>query len=166
MGETIIVCGVSGVGKTTVGKLLAAALQIPFHDADDFHPASNVEKMAAGLPLNDEDRQPWLETLAENLATWQKEGGAVLACSALKESYREALASRCNGSPRWIVLHAAEAVLAQRLDERKGHVFDPQLLASQLEAFKPPDYGWLLDATAPPQKIVADILRRLGNQVR
>ena len=162
----LIVCGVSGVGKTTVGRLLAEALQIPFHDADDFHPASNIEKMTNELPLDDEDRRPWLETLAKNLATWQREGGVVLACSALKESYRAALASQCSSMPQWIVLHAAKDVLAGRLNVRKGHFFDQRLLGSQLNAFEIPVYGWLLDATAPPQEIVADILRRLNSKPR
>ena len=79
-----IVCGVSGVGKTTTGKLLSESLELPFFDADDFHPASNVDKMSRGIPLDDADRQPWLETLACELAEWEKQGGAVLACSALK----------------------------------------------------------------------------------
>ena len=79
-----VVMGVSGCGKSTIGALLAARLDVPFHDADDFHPQSNRDKMASGQPLDDDDRQPWLESLAEYLARWSGEGGAVLACSALK----------------------------------------------------------------------------------
>ena len=82
----LVVGGVSGVGKSTVGALLAEALGLPFYDADNFHPPANIEKMASGQPLDDGDRGPWLESLASNLATWEEQGGAVLACSALKES--------------------------------------------------------------------------------
>ena len=157
----LVVCGVSGVGKTTIGILLSEALKIPFHDADDFHPASNVEKMSSGLPLDDGDRRPWLETLAGNLSAWEKEGGAVLACSALGERYRTILGSRCSERIRWIVLHASEAVLADRLASRKGHYFDRRLLGSQLDALEIPDYGWLIDVRPPPREIVNEILMRL-----
>ena len=157
----LVVCGVSGVGKTTIGILLSEALEIPFHDADDFHPASNVEKMSSGIPLDDGDRRPWLETLARNLSAWEKEGGAVLACSALRERYRTILGSRCSERIRWIVLHAREAMLADRLASRKGHYFDRRLLGSQLDALEIPDYGWLIDVQPPPREIVNEILMRL-----
>ena len=157
----LVVCGVSGVGKTTIGILLSEALEIPFHDADDFHPASNVEKMSSGIPLDDGDRRLWLETLARNLSVWEKEGGAVLACSALRERYRTILESRCSERIRWIVLHASEAVLGDRLASRKGHFFDRRLLGSQLDALEIPDYGWLIDAQPSPREIVNEILMRL-----
>ena len=157
----LVVCGVSGVGKTTIGILLSEALEIPFHDADDFHPASNVEKMSSGIPLDDGDRRPWLESLAGNLSVWEKEGGAVLACSALRERYRTILGSRCSERIRWIVLHASEAVLADRLASRKGHYFDRRLLGSQLDALEIPDYGWLIDVQPSPREIVNEILMRL-----
>lgn len=156
-----VVCGVSGVGKTTIGRLLAEALGIPFHDADDFHPASNLKKMSSGIPLDDGDRQPWLDTLSSELSGWEKEGGAVLACSALKERYRTILGSRCTERIRWIVLHANEAVLADRVASRKGHFFDRRLLGSQLDALEIPDYGWLIDAQPSPKDIVNEILMRL-----
>ena len=160
----LIVCGVSGVGKTTVGMLLSEALDIPFYDADAFHPSSNIEKMTSGTSLDDEDRKPWLEVLARNLSTWQEDGGAVLACSALKETHRAILGSQCSYSITWIVLHASRAVLSDRLESRKVHFFDQQLLSSQLKAFEAPDYGWLVNAEASPRDIVADVLSRLrGN---
>ena len=141
--------------------LLSEALEIPFHDADDFHPASNVEKMSSGIPLDDGDRRPWLDTLASEMPVWEKEGGAVLACSALKECYRMILGSRGSERIRWIILHATETVLADRIASRDGHFFDRQLLGSQLDALEIPDYGWLIDAQPPPHEIVNEILMRL-----
>ena len=87
MSNVIIVAGVSGSGKTTIGRLLAEKLDLDFKDADDFHPAANVEKMRSGLPLNDQDRAPWLTILAKKIEEWSRADGAVLACSALKEAY-------------------------------------------------------------------------------
>lgn len=160
----LVVCGVSGVGKTTIGILLSEALEIPFHDADDFHPASNVKKMSSGIPLGDEDRRPWLDTLARQLSAWQKKGGAVLACSALRERHRRILGSRCGERIQWIVLHATDAVLADRIASRKGHFFDRRLLGSQLDGFEIPDYGWLIDAQPSPREIVHEILMRLRSE--
>lgn len=159
-----IVCGVSGTGKTTLGLLLAEAMDMPFYDADDFHPASNVRKMKSGVPLEDEDRRPWLEMLASKLPDWQEEGGAVLACSALKESYRAILGSQIDECILWIVLHASRSVLTDRLASRKGHFFDQKLLRSQLDAFEIPDYGWLIDVESSPQEIVNSILMRLRDK--
>lgn len=160
----LIVCGVSGVGKTTTGMLLSEALGIPFFDADDFHPSSNKEKMAGGLPLDDADRLPWLEILADQLRAWENDGGAVLACSALKESYRVKLQSKCGESIRWIFLDAPKTMLADRLASRKGHFFDQNLLGSQLEALEIPDYGWCVDAESSPEEIVNTILTRLRDE--
>ena len=160
----LVVCGVSGVGKTTIGRLLAEALKIPFYDADDFHPESNVEKMSNGIPLDDGDRRPWLDTLASHLSGWEREGGVVLACSALKERYRTILGSRCGERIRWIVLHANEAVLADRMASRTGHFFDRQLLGSQLDTLEIPDYGWLIDVQRSPQEIVNELLMRLRDK--
>jgi 6-phosphogluconate dehydrogenase/gluconokinase len=157
----VVIGGPSGAGKTTVGKLLAERLAVPFFDADDFHPPSNVEKMANGIPLDDSDRMPWLEALAAKLADWQEEGGAVLACSALRESYRETLESRCSESLRWIMLIGPQHVLAERLASRTGHYFDPALLESQLDTLEIPDDGWQIDIEATPEEIVNNILERL-----
>lgn len=157
----IVIGGVSGAGKTTVGKLLSERLAVPFFDADDFHPRSNVEKMANGIPLDDDDRMPWLEVLAARLAGWEKEGGAVLACSALKESYRAVLESSCSGPVHWIFLTGPEKLFAERLASRKGHYFDPMLLNSQLDTLEIPDYGWQIDIDATTEEIVNNILERL-----
>lgn len=159
-----VVIGVSGSGKSTVGKLLSEALDVPFHDGDEFHPASNVEKMTAGEALDDADREPWLETLAEELATWEQQGGAVLACSALKERYREILGSRCVGSIHWVMLRVSEPVLANRLASREGHFMGLGLLASQLEALEVPADAWEVDAELSPHEIVDNVLRRLHSE--
>lgn len=159
-----IVCGVSGTGKSTIAKLLADALTLPFYDGDDFHPDANVEKMKSGVPLNDDDRQPWLELLANEIASWENGGGAVLACSALKENYRQVLAAKCHGRIEWIMLHGTAELLNERLTSRKGHFFDLRLLASQLSALELPDYGWTIDIAPPPSQIIDNILMRLNKE--
>jgi gluconokinase len=134
----VIVAGVSGSGKTTVGALLAGRLGWPFADADDFHPAANVEKMRAGIPLTDTDRGPWLRAVAawmdERIARGED---AVITCSALKRSYRDLLLA---GRPaaRMVFLAPDRDVLARRLAARHGHFFPEQLLASQFDALEPP----------------------------
>ena len=160
----VVVCGVAGAGKTTTGELLAEALRLPFFDADDFHPASNVAKMRSGAPLDDEDRLPWLEALAGRLAVWEQTGGAVLACSALKEPYRKVLGSQCSEQIQWVVLNAPPNLLVDRLASRKGHYFDPELLHSQIDAFELPDYGLHIDVASSPEEVVKNILTRLRGE--
>lgn len=157
----VILCGVSGAGKTTVGRLLAKALSLPFHDADDFHSAASIGKMTSGLPLNEADRRPWLECLADHLADCERAGGAVLACSALRQSHRAMLSSRLVRPAIWIMLDADQTVLADRLATRKDHFFEPVLLKSQLEALEPLRGGWIIDACRSPEDIVEGLLRRL-----
>lgn len=157
----VVLCGVSGIGKTTIGMRLAEALALPFIDADDFHPTSNVEKMSGGIPLDDVDRQPWLDALSRHISKQEKAGGAVLAFSALKESHRAALRSSCSEDLMWIFLSAPRSVLAHRLASRQDHFFDRDLLDSQLETLEVPDYGLHVDVEASPQEIVNTILERL-----
>ena len=159
----VIVCGVSGTGKSTIGKMLADALALPFYDADDFHPEANVQKMQSGKPLNDEDRQPWLLDLATQLANWERKEGAVLACSALKAAYRETLAAKCASPIEWIILHGSKALLTERLGARKGHFFEPKLLESQLNTLELPDDVSVVDIQPPPEDIVQSIVARLTN---
>jgi len=149
----IIVCGVSGCGKSTIGKRLAERLKLSFFDGDDFHPVANIEKMKSGRALGDDDRQPWLETLASRLPQWDAQGGAVLACSALKEAYRETLGSKFSGQINWVFLTGSEALLRERINARVGHFFDPALLRSQLETIELPDYGQRIDVTPSPKTI-------------
>ncbi len=153
--------GVSGSGKTTVGELLAQHLGRPFYDGDDFHPAANIAKMAAGHPLTDEDRAGWLATLAADLQPWEAAGGAVLACSALKESYRQTLQAGASLPLTWVFLDTDPAVLRQRLEARKGHYMKVNMLESQLETLEKPTYGLRLTDDVPPETLVEQIVERL-----
>ncbi|NSC20832.1 gluconokinase [Streptomyces albus subsp. chlorinus] len=127
--------GVSGSGKSTVGEWLAEALGLPFGDADAFHPKSNIEKMSAGVPLDDADRAPWLEAMADWLGR-HRDSGAVLVCSALKVRYRDRLR---RASPRLYFLHleGSYELIAARVARRRGHFMPPGLLRSQFEALEP-----------------------------
>lgn len=151
----IIVMGVSGAGKTRVGKALAAELGWRFVDADDVHPAENVAKMAAGVPLTDEDRAPWLERLRGLIAQALERGeDLVLACSALRRSYRQQLAVEPERM-RWVYLTAPADIIARRLSERTGHFMPPGLLESQLATLEPPDEALVVDVTPVPTVVVA-----------
>src|SRR5690606_6477920 len=125
----IIVFGVTGCGKSTVGERLARELNLPFYDADKFHPEANVEKMALGIPLTDEDRWPWLDILAAKLKEWDRQKGAVLACSALNERYRRVLQSV--PTIHWVLLEGTRELIRERLESRVGHFMNPALLESQ-----------------------------------
>jgi len=154
----IIVMGVSGCGKTTIGKALAKTLNIKFYDGDDFHPQANIQKMSAGNPLNDTDREPWLKTLATNTQKWEADGGAIVACSALKESYRKILQSKTK--VRWIYLKASYETIYKRMKNRT-HFMKPGMLQSQFDTLEEPTYGIHIDATLPPNEIVSNIIRNL-----
>ena len=124
----VVVTGVSGTGKTTLGMSLSQALGIPFLDADDFHPAANIEKMSAGEPLTDVDRLPWLASLAAKLVEMEGKGGAVLACSALKNAYRELL--QVSENLRWIHLIGDRDLIRRRMLARQNHYMKAGLLDS------------------------------------
>lgn len=153
--------GVSGSGKTTVGKALASALGIPFYDADDFHPQDNIVKMEQGIPLQELDRKFWLETLSENLTQWEAATGAVLACSALKEMYRTVLHSGVNNDMTWVYLYGRSELIKERMAGRRGHYFKPELLDSQLADLEPPQYGWHFNISSSADHIVKSILDKL-----
>jgi gluconokinase len=136
----VIVCGVSGAGKTTVGKLLAQKLGWQFYDADNFHSAANVEKMKNGIPLTDEDRQPWLETLRQRIQQCLDESeNCILACSALKRAYRDHL--RVNEEVKLVFLRASRARISEHLQQRRGHFMNPALLDSQFKDLEEPKPG-------------------------
>lgn len=160
MNNLFVVFGVSGCGKSTIGKQLADHLRIPFYDADDFHPQENIDKMSRGISLDDRDRKGWLNTLSLNMEQWQKTGGAVLACSALKEKYREKLSSRVN-HPDWIYLKGSYELIETRLNERSGHYMGSGLLRSQFDALEEPVYGLVIDIEMSPEEIIEQIISTL-----
>lgn len=164
--QVVVIMGVAGSGKSTVGARLAEELGWAFADGDDDHPPANREKMAAGTPLDDADRAPWLERLRRRVVHHGVRGDPlVLACSALKASYRDALAG---GDPRvrFLVLEAPDEVLRRRLQERAGHWFPADLLASQRDAFEPPDDALRVDASAPLDQVVAAARKALAQDGR
>jgi gluconokinase len=157
----ILLMGVTGVGKTTVGQALARELNWHFADADDFHAAENVAKMRAGIPLEDEDRAPWLQALREAIVQWIAEGkSVVLACSALKESYRKQLVVSPEVKVVW--LHAEYEVIERWLTERHGHYMNPALLKSQFETLEPPRDAVSIDADQNVPAVVAAVRREVG----
>ncbi|MBO0867854.1 MAG: gluconokinase [Micromonosporaceae bacterium] len=167
--QVVVLSGVSGSGKTTVGTLLAHRLGVPYAEADDFHPPANVAKMAAGHPLTDEDRAPWLAAISAWIGERLRAGtGGVVTCSALKPAYRDVLR---NGHPtegpdsvRMVYLHITPELAKQRLAGRHGHFFPPALLDSQFEALREPQPGEhviTVDVDASPEQLVETIIGRL-----
>jgi gluconokinase len=160
----LIVMGVSGSGKTTVASGLAGRLRWTFEDGDKFHPKSNVEKMSAGHPLTDEDRWPWLNAIADEIErVCAARGRIVIACSALKRTYRDVLL-RGRDDVRFVFLNGTQQLIAQRLSLRKDHFMPPGLLDSQFRTLEPPGLDEnALDVSidAPVDAIVDDIVNRL-----
>lgn len=160
----IVLMGVTGSGKTTIGTLLARRTGTVFADADDYHPASNKEKMRAGIPLNDDDRQPWLEILNGLLRGWSHAGeGGVLACSALKQKYRETLAS---GIPQnaitFVWLDGDKELLSERLAQRHHEYMNPKLLDSQFATLEPPADALRVVNDRTPEQVVEEILQHIS----
>jgi gluconokinase len=157
----VIVMGVTGSGKTTIGSLLAEQLAWQFADADDFHPPENVEKMRHGIPLNDEDREPWLRRLREAITAWIAEGkNIVLACSALKRSYRREL--EAGPEVRFVYLKGSADLIRGRLRSRHGHFANEQILAGQFADLEEPDAAVTVAIASEPNQIVAEIRQKLG----
>lgn len=164
MCSHVIVMGVSGSGKSAVGDRLAAELGFEFIEGDEHHPPANVEKMAAGIPLTDDDRRPWLEALAGLLAERHRRGVAtVLACSALRRAYRDILRAAVPPGETFVIeLDADAATLEARMRDRRGHYMPASLLTSQMETLEPRDRdeaGVTVDATRPLDVVVADAAR-------
>ncbi|WP_154856835.1 NADP-dependent phosphogluconate dehydrogenase [Cyclobacterium xiamenense] len=157
----IILYGVTGCGKSTVGRLLASRLQLPFYDADQFHPPANKQKMRAGIPLTDEDRIPWLNAIARSMAEWEKDGGAVLACSALNEKYRKLL--QVVPKLHWVLLQGSEELIKSRLKSRVGHFMNPALLDSQLATLEIPNYGLKVGVDKTPEEVVEEIMDSMNS---
>lgn len=156
----VIVMGVSGAGKTTVGELLADRMGCGFSDADDFHPPANVEKMRAGIALTDDDRWPWLKALRQAIEDWQAAGESrVIACSALKDAYRDVLSPR--DDVVFVYLKGDTETIASRLKARKGHYMNPNLLTSQFAALEEPADAVVVDIAPPPAAVADEIMNRL-----
>lgn len=153
--------GVSGSGKTTIGKQLSCQLNYQFYDADDFHPPENVQKMSQGIPLNDQDRQPWLLSLSHLISDLQQHRkNAIIACSSLKQSYRKLLQNN-HQELTWIYLKGSFKQILERLDKRKEHFMKSQMLKSQFEDLEEPNNAIILDISLTTEKIIKQVLSRL-----
>jgi carbohydrate kinase (thermoresistant glucokinase family) len=169
----IILMGVSGCGKSTLGELLSKELNLPFYDADDFHPKSNVDKMRRGESLNDDDRTPWLHLLSDKIGEWNRAGGAILACSALKKKYRDQLRGNTENNDLdssgesgdrvlFIYLKGAKELIQSRLTEREGHYMPPELLDSQFNDLEEPDDALIVNIDQDPNAILNEIILQLN----
>ncbi len=159
-----VIMGVSGCGKTTIGKLLAKQLKLSFYDADNFHPQTNIRKMEQGIPLNDDDRKPWLDILSKKINEWNQTGGAVLACSALKKSYRDLLRNvNSDGAVnvKFIYLKGSKEIIYKRLNDREGHYMPPELLNSQFQDLEEPKHALTVNIDQKPDTILKHILNDL-----
>jgi gluconokinase len=156
----IVLMGVTGAGKTTIGRVLSEALGWTFYDADDFHSQSNIEKMRSGQPLTDEDRVAWLESLEKLIRdSIRSKSNIVLACSALKASYR--LHLLIDAQVRLVYLKGARSLIQERVAERRGHYMNPSLIESQFAILDEPEHALILDAAGLPEDIVATIREKL-----
>lgn len=157
--------GVAGSGKTTLGRALAVRLGLPFADADDYHPQTNLAKMARGEPLDDRDRAPWLARLADLLGEHARQAGLVLACSALKRAYREQLRS-AGAKVTFVYLEGNFEVIEARLVRRSGHFMSARLLRSQFDALEAPSHAIVVDIELPTEEQVAFVVDALEGASR
>lgn len=162
----LIICGVSGVGKTLLGRLLAEKLGWQFYDADDFHPQASIDLMRSGVPLTDQDREPWLDRLRELIAGCLAESAsAVLACSALKKKYRDVL--RVSDQVRFVFLRGDYATVATQLEARHSHFMNPQLLRSQfadVEEPRPEERAIVVQIGRPPSELADEVIAQLQHR--
>ena len=161
MSPHYIVMGVAGCGKTTIGSKLARSLGVLFLDADDFHPEANLKKMSSGIPLDDLDRIPWLESLREEL---RSNRGCVLACSALKQNYRSMLED-ADRNTRFIMLDISKETARRRVLSRANHFMPETLIDSQFDSLERPTDALVIDAEAPVDSVLDVILRKISGEV-
>jgi gluconokinase len=161
----VVVMGVSGAGKSTVGRLIAARLDCPFRDADSFHPKANIEKMASGLPLTDEDRWPWLRAIAAWIGEHRVAGTTcVVTCSALKRAYRDLVTDNQHADVRLVYLKGDIDLIEARLKARTGHFMPPALLRSQFDALEEPradERAIMVPIDRPPEAIAGEAIEAL-----
>jgi carbohydrate kinase (thermoresistant glucokinase family) len=163
MGPLIIyIMGVSGSGKTTIGKKISAEMGMPFFDADDFHSRANKEKMKAGQPLTDNDRAEWLISINELAKDQMKKEGAIIACSALKEKYRKILSEGITVPIFWIFLQGNYELIQRRMEARTDHFMPPTMLSSQFDALEIPEQCISIDISQKPDKIVKEIISQIA----
>lgn len=157
--EVFILMGISGCGKTTIGKRLSEKTGLPFFDGDDFHPDDNKEKMRSGVPLTDTDRLPWLDILTHHIKSWIEEGGAILACSALKKEYRTRLrtADKTGTAIQFIYLKGSPDMISERMKDRNHEFMPAGLLESQYLTLEEPDNAFRVDISHSPEDIVMQI---------
>jgi carbohydrate kinase (thermoresistant glucokinase family) len=160
--QVIYIMGVSGSGKTTIGLQLSGKTGYPFYDADDFHTEENIAKMNAGIALTDEDRWPWLENIHHFVTQKITTHTIIVACSALKEVYRQRLSKSIEKNCRWVFLQGGYDTIMQRLKNRQGHYMPPTLLQSQFDALEFPADSILVDIKLSPKIIVDDIISKLN----
>lgn len=158
----VVLMGVSGVGKTTIGQLLAARAGWNFEDADEYHSEENRRKMAAGIPLTDTDRWPWLDAVHQRMLQLHQQGEhAIFACSALKQQYRESLARGFANDIRFVYLHAPATLIKERLNARHHPYMNADLLDSQLATLETPSDAWSVSVDESPKEAAEEILTRL-----
>ncbi|WP_372752551.1 NADP-dependent phosphogluconate dehydrogenase [Mariniflexile sp.] len=161
LNNVIFVMGVSGCGKSTIGKILSQKLNMPFFDGDDFHPQSNIDKMSSGIPLNDEDRYGWLRTLNELAKKQLQDKSCVIVCSALKKSYRDILSSDIQNQVKWVHLAGSFHQILERLKKRENHFMSPDLLQSQFDTLEQPKEALEINIGLKPEEIVEIITKEL-----
>lgn len=159
----IILMGVSGCGKTSIGNLLSSRTGLPFYDGDHFHPEANVRKMESGNPLNDADRLPWLDRLSELIGELLSESGGILACSALKKSYRDILKNGSGQNVHFVYLKGDKELISQRLEARDNHFMPAGLLDSQFKTLQEPEHAITIEIDQTPQQIVEEIIQKVPN---
>jgi carbohydrate kinase (thermoresistant glucokinase family) len=156
---TYVIMGVTGCGKSTIGRLLGEKLEVPFFDGDDYHPEANVQKMSSGIPLTDEDRVPWLKILNTEISNWNTNSGATLACSALKEDYRKIISD--NQNVEFIYLNSSKELIKRRLASRQNHFMPSSLIDSQFDTLEEPENAIWVDASLSEQEIVDFIFNKI-----
>lgn len=159
--KIIFITGVSGVGKSTIGSMLAENLNIPFYDGDDYHSSSNITKMSNGIPLKNKDRKAWLLELNRLSIEHSKQKGCVIACSALKPDYRKVLSYGLGNKSRWVYLHGSYEQVYGRISRRKGHFMSEKLLKSQFDALIEPSKGLKIHINTVPAEIVNAIKEKI-----